>query len=100
MLLQWQVNIVFSNIENLKTNMVIQESMAQEIDTAEILRDVVEKESQFKTTNVSKAVDVELDVGSLLVIDTNPVNERSLRFVSIRLFLYWIDIIIMMIIIM
>lgn len=55
-------------------------SMAQEeIDTAEILRGVVEKESQFKTTVVQKAVDVDLDVGSLLVIDTNPVNERLLR---------------------
>lgn len=54
--------------------------MAQEeIDTAEILRGVVEKESQFKTTVVQKAVDVDLDVGSLLVIDTNPVNERLLR---------------------
>lgn len=53
-------------------------SMA-EVDTAEILREVVERESQFKTTAVNKPIDVDLDIGSLLAVDTNPVNEKKLR---------------------
>lgn len=52
-----------------------------EVDTAEILREVVERESQFKTTAVNKPIDVDLDIGSLLAVDTNPVNEKKLRWV-------------------
>ncbi|XP_067938251.1 ribosome biogenesis regulatory protein homolog isoform X2 [Watersipora subatra] len=53
--------------------------MDVEINTSQIVKSVLENEAQFKTTAVSKPLDVDLDIGSLLAIDTNLVDEKCLR---------------------
>lgn len=45
----------------------------------EALAKVAEKSKNYKTTEVEKLVDLEFDVGSLLAIDTNDLNEKILR---------------------
>lgn len=49
------------------------------MDVSEILKDVVEKESQLKTTIVTKPIDVDLDVGNLTVFDTNPIEDKIVK---------------------
>lgn len=47
--------------------------------TADIVKSVIEKESQFKSITVSKQIDIDLDLGSLLAVDTNVVNDKQIR---------------------
>lgn len=51
-----------------------------EPNIAEILKNVSERDSQFKTTVVSKPLDVDVDLGCLLAVDPNPINEKKLRY--------------------
>jgi len=50
-----------------------------QIDTAEILRNVTEKDSLFKTTVVSKEIDLTLDLGNLLAVDENVLKDKQIR---------------------
>lgn len=45
---------------------------------ADILEKSVTKTSKFKSTSVNKLLDVEYDVGALLVVDTNDLDTRLL----------------------
>lgn len=45
---------------------------------ADILENSVTKTSKFKSTSVNKLLDVEYDVGALLVVDTNELDSRLL----------------------
>ena len=40
------------------------------------------RKAQFKTTEVSKEVELQYDLGNLLVTDLNPLNEALLRYVT------------------
>ena len=44
-----------------------------------ILQAAAEKESKLKTTEVQKDIDVEIDEGNLLAIDTNPLDTKRLK---------------------
>ena len=46
-----------------------------------VLQSAAEKESRYKTTEVHKDIDVDIDEGNLLVTDTNPLELNSLRYV-------------------
>ena len=46
----------------------------------EVLRTVAEQEARFKTTDVTKNVELEIDIGNLLANDTNPLNFKELRY--------------------
>ena len=54
--------------------------MAEENNTtADILKNILDKEPLFKSTVVSKQIDLNLDVGCLLAEDINPVNENLIK---------------------
>jgi len=44
-----------------------------------VLREAAEKESKYKTTEVNKDIDLEIDVGNLFTCDTNPFDQKKLR---------------------
>ena len=44
-----------------------------------VLQEEAEKESLLKTTDVTKAIDVELDLGNLLAVDCNPLEVNFSR---------------------
>ncbi|KAI0214871.1 Ribosome biogenesis regulatory protein [Lamellibrachia satsuma] len=44
-----------------------------------VLQSVAEKESRYKTTEVHKDIDVDVDEGNLLVTDSNPLELNNLR---------------------
>lgn len=44
-----------------------------------VLQEAAEKEAKYKTTQVEKELDLEIDEGNLLAIDTNPLNLKELR---------------------
>lgn len=44
-----------------------------------VLREAAEKESKFKTTEVDKDIDVDIDEGNLLACDTNPLDLKSFK---------------------
>ena len=50
---------------------------------ADIVEKVLEKaneiESKFKSTNVTKAIDLEIDEGNLLASDVNPFDPKALK---------------------
>lgn len=45
-----------------------------------VLRDAAEKESKYKTTDVIKDLDLEIDTGNLTANDPNPFDLKSLRW--------------------
>ena len=45
----------------------------------DVLKASAEKESKYKTTEVVKDIDVDIDEGHLLVVDQNPLDIKSLR---------------------
>ena len=52
-----------------------------------VLKSIVEKESRFKSIEVQKDLDVEVDEGNLLAIDSNEINVKQFRYHSLLLFL-------------
>ena len=44
-----------------------------------VLRETAEKESKYKTTEVYKDIDLELDEGNLLAVDSNPIDLKKYR---------------------
>ena len=44
-----------------------------------VLQAAAEKESKYKTTEVLKGIDLEIDEGNLLAVDPNPIELRSYR---------------------
>ena len=46
-----------------------------------VLQSAAEKESRYKTTEVHKDIDVDIDEGNLLVTDTNSLELNNLRYV-------------------
>ena len=46
----------------------------------EILRDANEKEPVYKSIEVTKDIDLEIDEGNLLAIDKNPIDLKSFRY--------------------
>ena len=44
-----------------------------------VLRETAEKESKYKTTDVYKDIDLEIDEGNLLAIDSNPTDSKKYR---------------------
>ncbi|XP_064595402.1 ribosome biogenesis regulatory protein homolog [Liolophura sinensis] len=44
-----------------------------------VLRDAAEKQAKFKTTEVEKDIEVEIDEGNLLAVDTNPLTLKELN---------------------
>lgn len=44
-----------------------------------VLRETAEKESKYKTTEVHKDIDLTIDEGNLLAIDTNPTELKNYR---------------------
>jgi regulator of ribosome biosynthesis len=51
------------------------DSLVQDI----LLKSSAEKEAKYKTTEVIKDIDVDIDEGHLLAIDPNPLNLKDLR---------------------
>jgi len=49
------------------------------MDAEQIVKDVIQEDLGFKSIVVKKPIDVDLDVGHLLAIDTNPVDLKALR---------------------
>lgn len=47
-----------------------------------VLRDAAEKESKFKTTEVEKDIDLDIDEGNLLACDKNPIDIKSFKLVK------------------
>lgn len=45
----------------------------------EVLRAAAEKDAKYKTTEVEKAIDVEIDEGNLVSFDANPIEEKLFR---------------------
>ncbi|KAH3871196.1 hypothetical protein DPMN_034390 [Dreissena polymorpha] len=48
-----------------------------------VLKEAAEKEAKYKTTEVHKDIDVDVDLGNLLTSDPNPIDSRTLRYVAI-----------------
>jgi hypothetical protein len=49
-------------------------------DTLEVVQRVLQKnEARFKSTEVHKDIDVELDLGHLLAVDPNPLDLKEFR---------------------
>ncbi len=46
---------------------------------AEIVKNILERESKYKTTEVVKDLELEIDDGNLLGSDSNPLDVKSLR---------------------
>ncbi|XP_052266149.1 ribosome biogenesis regulatory protein homolog [Dreissena polymorpha] len=44
-----------------------------------VLKEAAEKEAKYKTTEVHKDIDVDVDLGNLLTSDPNPIDSRTLR---------------------
>lgn len=44
-----------------------------------VLRDAAEKEAKYKTVEVQKDIDLNIDVGNLAAFDPNPFDLKSLR---------------------
>mgnify|MGYP001795814676 CR=1 FL=1 len=49
------------------------------MDPAALVKRVINKETHYKTTEVIKHVDVELDVGQLSAYDPNSLNTKELK---------------------
>ena len=45
-----------------------------------VLQEAAEKESQYKTVDVHKDIDVEIDEGNLLAVDQNPLDIKFYRW--------------------
>ena len=45
-----------------------------------VLESIAEKEAQYKPIEVQKDLDVEIDEGNLLAIDSNVIDTKSLRY--------------------
>ena len=52
-------------------------TMADLVDA--VLQAASDKASSYKTTNVDKAIDVDVDAGNLLLIDNNKIETIELR---------------------
>lgn len=46
----------------------------------DVLQSINRNETNFKSTEVNKALDVEIDEGNLLVVDSNEIDLNKLRF--------------------
>lgn len=46
---------------------------------ANVLREAQEKKSSFKSIEVHKSLELELDEGNLLATDPNPIDQKCLR---------------------
>lgn len=44
-----------------------------------VLREVAEREAKYKTTEVLKDIDLEIDEGNLMTSDSNPFNVKRFR---------------------
>ena len=44
-----------------------------------VLREKAEKDAKYQTTEVQKDIDIEIDEGNLLTIDTNPNEIKDYR---------------------
>ena len=56
-----------------------------ESSTAEIVQKILQnaqKECNFKSTQVTKDIDVNIDVGNLLTSDPNPLDTDRLRYAA------------------
>ena len=51
-----------------------------------VLRSVAEKEAKYKTTNVEKAIDLDIDEGNLLTCDANPLDVTVFRYIFYIMF--------------
>jgi len=55
-----------------------------------VVRDVLEESAQraslFKTTEVQKGIDLEIDIGNLLAFDSNPLRLEAYRLVCAAVF--------------
>ena len=48
----------------------------------DVLQSINRNETNFKSTEVNKALDVEIDEGNLLVVDSNEIDLNKLRFLN------------------
>lgn len=44
-----------------------------------VLQEAAEKESKYKTIEVHKDIELEIDAGNLLTVDTNPLDTSELK---------------------
>ena len=44
-----------------------------------VLDDIAERESKYKTIEVQKHIAVEIDEGNLLTVDTNEIDSKQLK---------------------
>jgi len=54
-----------------------------EANVSEVVQKILQNaqtECNFKTTRVTKDIDVDVDLGNLLAIDTNPLDLNRLRY--------------------
>lgn len=59
---------------------IILESTDNMADLVEsVLREAAEKQAKFKTTEVEKDIEVDIDEGNLLAVDTNPLILKELK---------------------
>ena len=50
-----------------------------------VLAEAAKKEANYKTTEVEKDVELDIDAGNLLAVDTNPIDLKTFRLNT----LYW-----------
>ena len=49
----------------------------------QVLQKAAEKESKYKTIEVEKSIDLDIDEGNLLAVDQNPIDSKSFKYVGI-----------------
>jgi len=56
-----------------------------EVSTLEVVQKILQNaqtDGSFKSTQVTKDIDVEIDVGNLLAVDRNPLDLKRFRYVT------------------
>ena len=56
-----------------------------EINTLEVVQKILQNaqaDCNFKSTQVTKDIDVDLDIGNLLAVDSNPLDLGRLRYTT------------------
>jgi len=59
--------------------------LGMEVNTVEVVQKILQNaqtDHNFKSTQVTKDIDVEIDVGNLLAVDRNPLDLKRFRYVT------------------
>jgi len=61
---------------------IFYDTLGMEVDTLEVVQKVLQNaqtDSSFKSTQVTKDIEVAIDVGNLLAVDRNPLDLQRFR---------------------